>query len=160
MEAASFPFFFTREGLAQDWMMNSGLRELVEQEMKGLNILNRLMISFSLFLLLGSIVYAQKPNLEFKPFDPLDAITSSKTSVMIEDSLGYMWIGTEEGLFRFDGQSIFPYVMDVNNPKSLPSNGINNLVLDNENNLWIVEATSGQSQQVTGDGLTSNIDWK
>jgi len=31
------PFFFTREGLAQDWMMNSGLRELVEQEMKGLN---------------------------------------------------------------------------------------------------------------------------
>ena len=27
-------------------------------------------------------------------------------------------------------------------------------------NLWIVDASSGQSQQVTGDGLTSNIDWK
>ena len=27
-------------------------------------------------------------------------------------------------------------------------------------NLWIVDAASGQSQQVTGDGLTSNIDWK
>jgi len=29
-----------------------------------------------------------------------------------------------------------------------------------EGNLWIVDATSGQSQQVTGDGLTTNIDWK
>ena len=27
-------------------------------------------------------------------------------------------------------------------------------------NLWIVDATSGQSQQVTGDGLTIQIDWK
>ena len=29
-----------------------------------------------------------------------------------------------------------------------------------EGNLWIVDAASGQSQQVTGDGLTSQIDWK
>ena len=29
-----------------------------------------------------------------------------------------------------------------------------------EGNLWIVDAASGQSQQVTGDGLTTNIDWK
>jgi hypothetical protein len=29
-----------------------------------------------------------------------------------------------------------------------------------EGNLWIVDAASGQSQQVTGDGLTNNIDWK
>ena len=29
-----------------------------------------------------------------------------------------------------------------------------------EGNLWIVDAVSGLSQQVTGDGLTSNIDWK
>ena len=29
-----------------------------------------------------------------------------------------------------------------------------------EGNLWIVDAVSGQPQQVTGDGLTSRIDWK
>lgn len=29
-----------------------------------------------------------------------------------------------------------------------------------EGNLWIVEAASGQAQQVTGDGLTGRIDWK
>jgi len=105
--------------------------------MKGLNFVNLIMITFCFSSVVGSIAYAQQPNLEFKVFDALSDITSSKTSVMVEDHMGYMWIGTEEGLFRFDGQTIFPYVMDVNNPKSLPSNGINNLVLDNENNLWI-----------------------
>jgi hypothetical protein len=29
-----------------------------------------------------------------------------------------------------------------------------------EGNLWIVDAASGQAQQVTGDGLTGRIDWK
>jgi resuscitation-promoting factor RpfB len=29
-----------------------------------------------------------------------------------------------------------------------------------EGNLWIVDATSGQFQQVTGDGLTVQLDWK
>ena len=29
-----------------------------------------------------------------------------------------------------------------------------------EGNLWIVDASSDQPQQVTGDGLTSRIDWK
>ena len=29
-----------------------------------------------------------------------------------------------------------------------------------EGNLWIIDSASGQPQQVTGDGLTSRIDWK
>ncbi|MGE5427897.1 MAG: two-component regulator propeller domain-containing protein [Methylococcaceae bacterium] len=83
------------------------------------------------------VVYAQQPNIEFKPFDPLSDITSSKASVIVEDSVGYLWIGTEEGLYRFDGQTIYPYTMDANNPRSLPSNGVINLVIDHDNNLWV-----------------------
>ena len=102
-------------------------------------------------MIMGSIAYAQRPNLEFKAFDALSDITSSKTSVMIEDGVGYMWIGTEEGLFRFDGQTIYQDVMDVNNPKSLPSNGINNLVLDHENNLWIGMSHASEQHGCDGD---------
>ncbi len=29
-----------------------------------------------------------------------------------------------------------------------------------QNNLWIIDASSGQSQQITGDGLATRIDWK
>ncbi len=34
------------------------------------------------------------------------------------------------------------------------------LAITYQNNLWIVDTVSGQAQQVTGDGLTSRLDWK
>jgi hypothetical protein len=43
---------------------------------------------------------------------------------------------------------------------TLPNSGSNLLALVYEGNLWIIDAVSGQSQQVTGDGLTNSIDWK
>ncbi|MGE5395356.1 MAG: two-component regulator propeller domain-containing protein [Candidatus Saccharibacteria bacterium] len=97
---------------------------------KGLGLL---LFIFKTFL----VVHAQQPNIEFKPFGPLSDITSSKASVIVEDSVGYLWIGTEEGLYRFDGQTIYPYTMDAKNPRSLPSNGVINLVIDRDNNLWV-----------------------
>ena len=105
--------------------------------MRGLNFFNQIIISIFLTLILGSSGFAQQPDFEFKTFDALSDITSNKTSVIVEDSIGYLWIGTEEGLFRFDGETIYPYFSDFKNPKSLPSNGITNLVLDHNNNLWI-----------------------
>ncbi len=41
-----------------------------------------------------------------------------------------------------------------------PSNGNSFIGILYEGNLWIIDAVSGQSQQVTGDGLASNLDWK
>lgn len=105
--------------------------------MNGISI-NLLKILFPFFFLFRAVIgLAQQPNFEFGTFNALSDITSRKTTVIVEDSIGYLWIGTEEGLFRFDGQTIYPYFSDIKNPKSLPSNGINNLVLDHENNLWI-----------------------
>ena len=111
---------------------------MMQLEMKeGKSFAKIRLIFFLLFSLYFHSVHAQQPNFEFKDFNALSDITSSKTTVIIEDSIGYLWIGTEEGLFRFDGQMIYPYYEDINNPKSLPSNGINNIVLDHEDNLWI-----------------------
>jgi hypothetical protein len=44
-------------------------------------------------------------------------------------------------------------------PKILDS-GADLLSMIYEGNLWIVDAASGQLQQVTGDGLASRLDWK
>jgi hypothetical protein len=44
-------------------------------------------------------------------------------------------------------------------PAPLPS-GADFIAVIYQNDLWIVDTASGQSQQVTGDGLTSRIDWK
>jgi len=97
-----------------------------------------LQLVFFLFLTIqGTFSFAQQPNFKFGTLNVLSGISNSKTTSVIEDSIGYLWFGTEEGLFRFDGQNVFPYVQDVNNPNSLPSSGITNLILDREDNLWI-----------------------
>jgi resuscitation-promoting factor RpfB len=44
-------------------------------------------------------------------------------------------------------------------PEVLPT-GSDFIAAVYEGDLWIIDSTSGQSQQVTGDGLTNNIDWK
>lgn len=110
---------------------------MVSFKTKRMSGLTLSMLFFLFLILQGYSCFAQESVFEFKPFNALYDITSSKTTVIIEDSIGFLWIGTEEGLFRFDGQTVNPYYSEINNPRSLPSNGINNLVLDNKDNLWI-----------------------
>jgi hypothetical protein len=58
-----------------------------------------------------------------------------------------------EGLTGLDPQT------PVWAPSPLPS-GSDFVAVAYQGNLWIIDAVSSQSQQITGDGLTSRIDWK
>lgn len=62
-------------------------------------------------------------------------------------------------LFPAEGQPGLSPQTPVWAPRVL-DNGADFIGIIYEGNLWIVDASSGQSQQVTGDGLTTNIDWK
>jgi hypothetical protein len=62
-------------------------------------------------------------------------------------------------LFPDEGQSGLQPQTPVWAPRPLETGG-DFISVIYEGNLWIVDAASGQSQQVTGDGLTSQIDWK
>ena len=68
--------------------------------------------------------------------------------------------GTTLGLFfPAEGQSGLQPQKPVWAPRPLEAGG-DFIGFIYEGNLWIVDAASGQSQQITGDGLTSQIDWK
>ena len=75
---------------------------------------------------------------------------------------GYLWIGTEEGLARFDGVRFV--IFDKENTPGLRSNQITALAADAENTLWIATAGGGLSKLSHGkfrnfstrDGLSSD----
>lgn len=45
-------------------------------------------------------------------------------------------------------------------PEPLPDSGHFSIAMIYQGNLWLVETETGQSQQVTGDGLTTRVIWK
>jgi hypothetical protein len=62
-------------------------------------------------------------------------------------------------LFPFEGAEGLEPQEVVWSPAGLKEAGNLSIALVYENNLWIVDSASGETWQITGDGLTSRIDW-
>ncbi len=70
-----------------------------------------------------------------RQYTVVDGLPQSQVNVILEDSNGYLWIGTQGGgLARFDGREFKVYTTR----DGLLSNIINYLKLDSKQNLWIV----------------------
>ncbi|MEL7534536.1 MAG: two-component regulator propeller domain-containing protein, partial [Bacteroidota bacterium] len=64
-------------------------------------------------------------------------MSQSNVKTIAEDSRGYLWIGTDGGLNRFDGLNFRVFETDENDPSSIPENRINDLLIDSQEQLWI-----------------------
>ena len=63
----------------------------------------------------------------------------SQTTVlcMLQDSMGFMWFGTEDGLNKYDGYTFTVYKQDPQDPSSISNNWIQALYEDRSGALWI-----------------------
>jgi len=73
----------------------------------------------------------------FKSLTVNDGLSQHDVSVILQDSYGYIWIGTYDGLNRFDGYNIENFSSLTNNPESLSGNRITSLFEDSKKRLWI-----------------------
>ncbi|MEM6630022.1 MAG: two-component regulator propeller domain-containing protein [Bacteroidota bacterium] len=72
-------------------------------------------------------------------FGHLDRALSQNTGYcIVKDHVGFLWIGTQNGLNRYDGLQVKAYKHDARTSQSLPSNTIYNLFEDSDKNLWVV----------------------
>lgn len=69
--------------------------------------------------------------------DVRDGLSSNYVDCILKDSKGYTWIGTWNGLNRFDGYDIVQYKADVQDSSKLLGNWIFKVFEDRQNNLWI-----------------------
>jgi ligand-binding sensor domain-containing protein/signal transduction histidine kinase len=69
-----------------------------------------------------------------RQYTVVDGLPQSQVNAIVEDKHGYLWIGTNGGLARFDGHEFKVYTtLD-----GLLSNSITSLMIDSHQNLWIV----------------------
>lgn len=85
-----------------------------------------------------------------------DGLSDNYILSVAQDRNGFIWIGTENGLNRFDG-SAFTYYKAENT--GLTDNGINSLLPDpTEDIIWIATKKGGLIKLDTGKALFSSID--
>ncbi|MBE9562112.1 MAG: response regulator, partial [Proteobacteria bacterium] len=66
-----------------------------------------------------------------------DGLSQSTVYTILQDSQGFMWFGTQDGLNKYDGYKFTHYKHIPNDPKSLSGNFITFIYEDTANNLWI-----------------------
>ena len=88
---------------------------------------------FSL-LLLGE-VYPQQYN--FTNYSINEGLSQSVVNCIFQDSKGYIWLGTQNGLDRFDGRDFKLFRFNPTDSNSISNNWIYAISEDTEGNLWI-----------------------
>lgn len=76
-------------------------------------------------------------NIRFDQISLEEGLSQSVVNVIMQDRKGFLWIGTDDGLNRYDGYSFTVFKPDTNNPASLNDRSISALVEDQQGYLWI-----------------------
>ena len=66
-----------------------------------------------------------------------ERLASNLITCICQDKAGYIWIGTEYGLNKYDGYRFTNYFHDVNNAASINSNNVTSLFVDQNGGLWV-----------------------
>lgn len=80
------------------------------------------------------------------PFEHLtagDGLPQGTVHSTVEDSQGFIWIGTEDGLVRFDGREVYRYAHSPRDRAGLPGSFVQKIVEDAKHDLWIALPGAG-----------------
>ncbi|MEQ8909038.1 MAG: two-component regulator propeller domain-containing protein [Vicingaceae bacterium] len=72
-----------------------------------------------------------------------EGLAQGMINAMVEDSLGYLWIGTKDGLHRYDGKQFKIYRPSFNEEKSISDGYITSLFVDSKGRLWVGTVSGG-----------------
>ncbi len=75
--------------------------------------------------------------IRFDHIQTSDGLSSENILSFCRDYLGFLWIGTEDGLNKYDGYSFEIFRHKTGDSTSLCSNNIHYIFEDSKNNLWI-----------------------
>ena len=59
-------------------------------------------------------------------------------SCLAQDSLGFMWIGTSRGLYKYNGYEYKCYMGNPSDPNNVMGDGIFKVLVDDNGDLWVI----------------------
>ena len=97
---------------------------------------NSIIIWLALFSF-NQLAFAQYANLKFENFDTNNGLSSSTSVEIFQDSEGFLWFGTIDGLDMYNGYEFEIYRPIINDPHSISNNRINTITEDSKGLLWV-----------------------
>jgi ligand-binding sensor domain-containing protein/anti-sigma regulatory factor (Ser/Thr protein kinase) len=92
---------------------------------------------FAFICFSSSVIFAQDEQQKFERFSTIDGLPSNVIYSIFQDSKGFIWLGTHEGLCRYDGYSFKVYRNDPASSSSLCANQVNSICEDGDGNIWV-----------------------
>ncbi|WP_444997241.1 hybrid sensor histidine kinase/response regulator transcription factor [Aliikangiella sp. IMCC44359] len=77
-------------------------------------------------------------NLSFKKWANQTGLAQNTINVINQDNDGYIWVGTDSGVSRFDGYEFKRYIHESDNDGALLDNQVRNIFRDKLGRLWFI----------------------
>ena len=81
--------------------------------------------------------FAQPPPLHFQHLSDVHGLSNNRVWAITQDKFGLIWIGSGDGLNRYDGYKVEVFRNQPGNNHSLPGNMIRCLFTDSKGRVWV-----------------------
>ena len=80
---------------------------------------------------------AQTESLRFEHIGIEEGLSNERVTTMLQDSKGFLWFGTFDGLYKYDAYSFTKYQKNPFDPNSLSHNFIYTIFEDKYGTIWV-----------------------
>lgn len=84
----------------------------------------------------------------FTHYGAVEGLISNEATSVLHDNDGFIWVGTNNGIQRYDGSRFISFRHDKDNPRSIPANYVQQMLKDAQGNIWVL----------CGEGLVARLD--
>lgn len=92
---------------------------------------------FVILLLSCRILYGQDLVTDIESYSVVNGLSQTTINAIYQDSRGFLWIGTQGGLNRYDGYKFKTYSPQVQRKGAISSNFITCITEDKHGNVWV-----------------------
>ena len=107
--------------------------------------------SILFFILLIGITSGQVDNLRFQRLTLKEGLSQSSVNAIIQDHYGFIWLGTQDGLNRFDGINVTHYKHQIKNKSTLSNSYVTSILESKDHTLWVATLNGGLNYKHTLD---------
>jgi len=101
------------------------------------------LLSIALSVLAVTYIPAASATARFRHLTMENGLSNNEVYTIIQDRKGYIWLGTLDGLNRYDGYTFKIFRHDANDPASLSGNFVRALYEDSQGRLWVGSFSNG-----------------